>query len=133
MTCYVHTVTDDERFDALLQEFGTPKARSANPEYADVDVEIAPEIAAKIWLKHRLTNDDVIDVVTGMPPAVVERPHPDDDEKRQFHGYTRYGWETFVVGVWAPVVAGRRRLRIITAFCPDEETYFDRQQMKVRR
>lgn len=69
--------------DQLLEQYAA-KPRDENPAFADVDIEIAPAILEKIHRKHDLTEDDVVDIVKGRPPAVVEAPHPDDGEKRQF-------------------------------------------------
>ena len=122
---------DDElRMDQLLEQYAA-KPRDENPAFADVDIEIAPAILEKIHRKHDLTEDDVVDIVKGRPPAVVEAPHPDDGEKRQFYGFTRHGRDAFVVGVWAPPkLEGRRRLRIVTAFLPDSDDYISN---RVRR
>jgi hypothetical protein len=126
--CDVCTMPIDEDFDLLLDAYAAGP-RLENPDFADVDIEIGPKILAKIEQKHGLTADDVTDIVKGQPPAVEEVLHPDDDEKRQFYGFTRHGRAAFVVGVWAPSTTGRRRLRIVTAFLPDEDDYFQ----KVRR
>ena len=120
---------DGDRFDRLFEAFDA-KPRDENPDFQNVDVEISDAILAKIEGKHGLCAEDVEDVIKGQPPVVEEVPHPDDDEKRLFSGVTRHGREAFVVGVWAPSpFDGRRRLRIVTAFLPDDDDYF----AKVRR
>lgn len=129
----VRTMPEDD--DDFLRMFElddyVAKPRPENPKFADVDIEISPGILDKISRKHGLTEDDVIDIVKGTPPAVVEAAHPDDGEKRQFYGLTRHDRDAFVVGVWVESrFEGRRRLRVVTAFLPDSDDYIS---SRVRR
>ncbi len=115
---------DEDDYDRLLDAYAA-KPRDENPDFADVDISIAFGILSKIEDKHGLTREDVEDIVKGRPPVVVEALHPGDDEKRVFCGLTRHGREAFVVGVWAQSsTAGRRLLRIVTAFLPESDEYF---------
>ena len=119
---------DDDDLEALLAAYLSPGPRDQNPEYADVEVIIPPAILEKLESKHRITAADVEDAIKGQPPAVVEATH-DDPERRQFFRHTRYGHGLFVVGVWEPGAANPRRLRVITAFLPDDDDgYWKRQR-----
>ncbi|MDP2341526.1 MAG: hypothetical protein Q8O67_11230 [Deltaproteobacteria bacterium] len=125
-------MSEDEKYDRLLERYVDAPPPNSNPEYADVDIIIAPEILAKIEAKHGLSADDVEDIVKGMPPAVVERCHPKDDEKRVFFGFTRHGRDAFVIGVWLPPTT-RRRLRIVSTFLPEDDDYIPKYFSKVHR
>jgi hypothetical protein len=114
---------DDEDLDALLDRYLDPPAPEQNPDYADVDIEIDEHILEKIESKHALTETDVRDAILGAPPAVEESAHL-EPEKRVFRGVTRHGREVFIVGVWVRSPhPDRRRLRIATAFIPDDDDY----------
>lgn len=128
-------LADEQRFEDLLADYEEALPREPNAGFADVDIEIDPEVLDKIKHKHQLSPpDDVEDIVKGQPPAVVEVPHPDDDEKRLFYGFTRQGRDAFVVGVWAPSMReGRRRLRIVTAFLPTDDEYIAKYFARVHR
>lgn len=115
---------DDDDLSRLLDDYLELPAPAPNPDYADVDIEIDVHILAKLERKHGITERDVRDAILGQPPAVEEEEH-EDSEKRVFRGFTRYGHFLFIVGVWVETkVAGRRRLRIATAFPPDDDSYY---------
>ena len=125
---------EEDLLDRLLEEFSSAAPRAANPSADDVDISIPPKILTKIERKHGLSEADVTDIVKGQPPAVVEVRHPDDDEKRLFYGFTRHGRDAFVVGVWADsTTPGRRLLRVVTAFLPDDDSYVAHYFAKVHR
>lgn len=115
---------DDDDLSALLDDYLEPPPPAPNPDYADVDIEIDPRILDKHWRKHGITEHDVRDAILGQPPAVEQEAH-EDPEKRVFRSFTRYGHYIFIVGVWVEsTVVGRRRLRIATAFPPDDDNYY---------
>lgn len=115
---------DDDDLSELLDDYLEPPPPAPNPDYADVDIEIDSHIIAKIERKHGITARDVHDAILGQPPAVEEEQH-EDQEKRVFRGFTRYGHYIFIVGVWVESnVPGRRRLRIATAFPPEDDSYY---------
>jgi hypothetical protein len=119
---------DDDDFEAQLLGFLEP-TRDLNPDFADVDIVMAPEVEAKIWEKHRVTRVEVEEAIKGCPPEVEVAFH-EDPLKVQFWGETRLRRPLYIAGAWKPpVVPNRRLLAIASAFEPtDGVDYWLRQK-----
>ena len=74
-----------------------------------------------IWEKHRVTEEEVEQVLFEVPPHVEARRHADHENRTVFWGATRYDrWIVVVCEDWNE--GGTRFLRPITAFEPEEGT-----------
>lgn len=124
-----YTMRDEEFLD-LLAQYLEPPAQT-NP--AMVNVEIVwerdnPAFGSKhIWEDHRVTEQEVEQVLFEVPPYVEAKRHPDHPGRTLFWGATRHDRYIFVVCEdWSD--GGRRYLRPVTAFEPEEgRVYWEKQ------
>lgn len=119
----------DEDFKRLLDGYLDPPS-DPNPKMTNVRiiwVRDNPAYGAlHIAMQHDISEQDVEDVLLQVPPEVQAKRHPDHPERTIFWGATRWDrWLVVVCEDWTE--KGNRFLKPITAFEPDEESYWERQ------
>jgi uncharacterized DUF497 family protein len=121
--------TDDDDFEKALEAYLEPLAEP-NPTMHGVRIEWVhdhPGIGAMhIWEKHRVTPEEVEQVLFEIPPLVETKRSPEHPERTVFWGATRHDrWLVVVCEDWQE--DGKRILKPITAFEPEEgEAYWTR-------
>ena len=120
---------DDSEFDDILDDYlasrGVP-----NPEMENVEIEWVcgnSAFGVNHIAAHGVTTEEVEEVLLEVPPDVEAKRHRDFPNRTIFWGATRAGRWLFV-SCEDCVVDGRRVLKPITAFEPEEgEEYWRRQ------
>lgn len=113
---------NDEELLRRLDEYLEPPA-DPNPEMAAITIvweRDNPNFGARhIWEKHRITEEEVEQVIFEIPPFVEAKRHPDHPNRTIFWGATRRDrWIVIVCEDWKE--DDTRYLRPITAFEPEE-------------
>ncbi|MDP2937478.1 MAG: hypothetical protein Q8O86_13415 [Dehalococcoidia bacterium] len=113
---------NDEVLLRHLDEYLEPPA-DPNPETAGITIvweRDNPNFGARhIWGKHRITEEEVEQVIFEIPPFVEAKRHPDHPNRTIFWGATRRDrWIVIVCEDWKE--DDTRYLRPITAFEPEE-------------
>ena len=120
---------DDQEFLRLIDDYLDAPAES-HPEMAGIKIvweRDDPEFGAKhMWDEHRVTEQEVEQVLLEIPPYVEAKRRHDHRRRTIFWGRTRLDRAIFVVCEdW--VEGGLRFLKPITAFEPGEgEEYWER-------
>lgn len=113
---------NDEDFLRSLDEYLTPRA-DANPAMGGIEIVWVRGDsrfgALHIWDEHRITEEEVEQVILEVPPYVEARRHRDIPDRTVFWGATREDrWILVVCEDWQR--GDTRQLRPITAFEPEE-------------
>lgn len=113
---------DEEGFLRLIEEYLEPPA-DPNPEMAGITIVWERDNsnfgALHIWEEHRITEQEVEQVLIEIPPFVEAKRHPDHPNRTIFWGASRNDrWIFVVCEDWTKV--STRYLRPITAYEPDE-------------
>ncbi|MBI2917737.1 MAG: hypothetical protein HYY01_07050 [Chloroflexi bacterium] len=113
---------DDEDFLSYLDDYLESPVEK-NPEMEGVRIvweRDSPNFGARhIWEKHRITEEEVEQVILEVPPCVEARRHPEHPHRTIFWGATRNDrWMLVVCEDWR--TGDIRYLRPITAFEPEE-------------
>ena len=123
LTVYIriYTMLDDE-FLRALDAYLEPPTES-NPTMAGVEIvweRNNPTFGARhIWEQHKVTEEEVEQVLLEVPPYVEAKRHPDYPNRTIFWGATRRDrWIFVVCEDWRE--NNTRYLRPITAFEPEE-------------
>lgn len=116
----------DEGFDDLLEQYLSGQ-NLPNPEMEDVEIAWIrgnPDLGADHIAAHDVTEEEVEEVLLEVPPEVEAKKHKEHPDRTIFWGATRAGRWLFVVCEDVRV-GGKRILKPITAFEPDDgETYW---------
>jgi hypothetical protein len=117
---------DDAEFDAELEAY----LNGVSPNWEMVDVEIVwvdgnPGYGSLHIAQHRVSKSEVEEALLETPPEVEAKRHPEHPGRTIFWGATRGGrWLFISCDDWTD--GGKRYLRPITAFTPDEgRAYWD--------
>jgi hypothetical protein len=122
---------NDDELLRLIDEYLDPP-RDANPGMAGVQIVWERDTngfgAMHVWYEHRVTEQEVEQVILEIPPYVEARRHPERPNRTIFWGATAYDrWLFIVCEEW--MEGGTRFLKPITAFEPEEgEEYWERYQ-----
>ena len=114
---------NDDEFLRLIGQYLDDPPADPNPGMERTVIEWereSPDFGSKhIWEKHRVTEEEVEQVLFEVPPHVEARRHADHENRTVFWGATRYDrWIVVVCEDWNE--GGTRFLRPITAFEPEE-------------
>ena len=114
---------NDDEFLRLIGQYLDDPPADPNPEMertVTVWERESPDFGSKhIREKHRVTEEEVEQVLFEVPPHVEARRHADHENRTVFWGATRYDrWIVIVCEDWNE--GGTRFLRPITAFEPEE-------------
>lgn len=119
----------DDEFAKLLEEYPDPQFEP-NPEMVDVEifwVRNDPRLGVEHIMDHNVTRQEVEEVLLEVPPYVEARRSQRHPERTAFWGATRAGrWLFISCEDWTE--GGRRYLKPITAFEPDEGEAYWRSQ-----
>lgn len=112
----------DDEFRNLLDGYLTPPSR-VNPEMVGVEIVWERDNARfgsrHIHERHEVSEEEVEDVLTHVPPYVEAKRHPEYPNRTVFWGATRYDrWLFVVCEDWT--AGGVRFLKPITAFEPSD-------------
>ena len=113
---------DEEEFLRLIEVYLEPPA-DPNPKMAGIAIvweRYNPNFGARhMWENHRITEQEVEQVLFEIPPIVEAKRHPDYANRTIFWGASRIDrWIFIVCEDWTE--GSTRYLRPITAFEPDE-------------
>ena len=113
---------NDDEFLRLIDEYLDPPG-DANPDMAGVQIVWERDTngfgARHVWYEHRVTEQEVEQVILEIPPYVEAKRHPERPNRTIFWGATPYDrWLFIVCEDW--MEGGTRFLKPITAFEPDE-------------
>jgi hypothetical protein len=120
---------EEEEFDDFLDDYLAGRGLP-NPDMEDVEIEWVhgnPALGADHILAHDVTLEEVEEVIFEVPPEVEAKRHKDYPNRTIFWGATRAGRWLFVsCEDWRE--EGKRFLKPITAFEPEEGEEYWRQQ-----
>jgi len=119
----------EDEFDDLLDAYLSGRILP-NPEMEDVEIEWVrnnPLFGVEHIEAHGVTVAEVEEVLMEVPPEVEAKRHKDHPNRTIFWGATRAGRWLFV-SCEDRVEGGKRILKPITAFEPEEGEEYWRQQ-----
>jgi hypothetical protein len=120
---------EDADFDDLLDDY---EAGEPTPNFDMLDVEMVwirgnPGYGSDHIAINNVTEEEVEEVLLQVPPKVEAKRHKDYPGRTRFWGATRAGrWLFIVYEDWKK--RGKRFLKPITAFEPEEGESYWRQQ-----
>jgi len=120
----------DDDFERLLNEYRDPPA-DPNPDMLNVEIVWVRDNGnygtKHMAAKHGVTEQEVLQVLLEIPPFLEARRHRDFPDRTVFWGATRADrWLVVVCEDWTE--GGKRYLKPITAFQPDEGHAYWRRQ-----
>jgi hypothetical protein len=90
----------DDEFEKLLIDFLEPEA-VPNPDFLNIRIEFVRDNhdygSLHMWENHQVTEQDVLEVIFEIPPAVEARRDPDHPGRKLFLGATRKRRQLLVV------------------------------------